>query len=721
MVILNAFKKYYVEQVDENDCGVAALAMILKKYGSDVTLAHLRRSARTTLKGTTAYGIVETAQKFNFSTKAVQADETLFEMDDIIYPFIAHVVKKGGLNHYYVVVDANEEYVKIADPDPSVKITKMSKADFMREWTGVTLFIFPQSTYVPVKDEKRGLRTIFLSLFTKKSLIVNIVLAATLMMIIGICGSYFFQVIIDRIIPNSMTTTLNLLAIGLIIAYLFNSIFSYARDFLLAILGQKLSIEIILGYIKHIFELPLDFFATRKIGDIMARFSDGNKVIDALASSVVSIFLDVTTVIILGMTLCIQNRVLFLISILVLPVYVIVILFFSKKFEELNRKEMESGAVVSSSIIEDIRGIETIKSLNGERMRYQRIDSQYVDLLKKMLAYTKADVLQQAIKIFIRSLLEVFILLVGANFVIKGKLSVGQLMTYNALLSYFITPLQNIINLQPKIQSARIANTRLNEIFYVDSEFKESRPVKEGVDIQGPIEVANVTYGYEYGKDILKNVSLSIKPNDKVTIVGMSGSGKSTLAKLLVNFYNPNKGKITFNGNNVTMIDKHILRENIVYVPQTPYIFAGSVRENLTLGRSEHLTLAQIKQACQIAEIDKEIEELSLQYETVLDENGGSLSGGQQQRLAIARALLSPAKVLIFDESTSNLDPILERKIIDNLLRLSDRTIIFIAHRLIIAEKTNNIIVMKSGKIVERGRHAELIKQGKYYAELAGK
>lgn len=718
---MNAFKKYYVEQVDENDCGVAALAMILKKYGSDVTLAHLRRSARTTLKGTTAYGIVETAQKFNFSTKAVQADETLFEMDDIIYPFIAHVVKKGGLNHYYVVVDANEEYIKIADPDPNVKITKMSKADFMREWTGVTLFIFPQSTYVPVKDEKRGLRTIFLSLFTKKSLIVNIVLAATLMMIIGICGSYFFQVIIDRIIPNSMTTTLNLLAIGLIIAYLFNSIFSYARDFLLAILGQKLSIEIILGYIKHIFELPLDFFATRKIGDIMARFSDGNKVIDALASSVVSIFLDVTTVIILGMTLCIQNRVLFLISILVLPVYVIVILFFSKKFEELNRKEMESGAVVSSSIIEDIRGIETIKSLNGERMRYQRIDSQYVDLLKKMLAYTKADVLQQAIKIFIRSLLEVFILLVGANFVIKGKLSVGQLMTYNALLSYFITPLQNIINLQPKIQSARIANTRLNEIFYVDSEFKESRPVKEGVDIQGPIEVANVTYGYEYGKDILKNVSLSIKPNDKVTIVGMSGSGKSTLAKLLVNFYNPNKGKITFNGNNVTMIDKHILRENIVYVPQTPYIFAGSVRENLTLGRSEHLTLAQIKQACQIAEIDKEIEELSLQYETVLDENGGSLSGGQQQRLAIARALLSPAKVLIFDESTSNLDPILERKIIDNLLRLSDRTIIFIAHRLIIAEKTNNIIVMKSGEIVERGRHAELIKQGKYYAELAGK
>ena len=718
---MNAFKKYYVEQVDENDCGVAALAMILKKYGSDVTLAHLRRSARTTLKGTTAYGIVETAQKFNFSTKAVQADETLFEMDDIIYPFIAHVVKKGGLNHYYVVVDANEEYIKIADPDPNVKITKMSKADFMREWTGVTLFIFPQSTYVPVKDEKRGLRTIFLSLFTKKSLIVNIVLAATLMMIIGICGSYFFQVIIDRIIPNSMTTTLNLLAIGLIIAYLFNSIFSYARDFLLAILGQKLSIEIILGYIKHIFELPLDFFATRKIGDIMARFSDGNKVIDALASSVVSIFLDVTTVIILGMTLCIQNRVLFLISILVLPVYVIVILFFSKKFEELNRKEMESGEVVSSSIIEYIRGIETIKSLNGERMRYQRIDSQYVDLLKKMLAYTKADVLQQAIKIFIRSLLEVFILLVGANFVIKGKLSVGQLMTYNALLSYFITPLQNIINLQPKIQSARIANTRLNEIFYVDSEFKESRPVKEGVDIQGPIEVANVTYSYEYGKDILKNVSLSIKPNDKVTIVGMSGSGKSTLAKLLVNFYNPNKGKITFNGNNVTMIDKHILRENIVYVPQTPYIFAGSVRENLTLGRSEHLTLAQIKQACQIAEIDKEIEELSLQYETVLDENGGSLSGGQQQRLAIARALLSPAKVLIFDESTSNLDPILERKIIDNLLRLSDRTIIFIAHRLIIAEKTNNIIVMKSGEIVERGRHAELIKQGKYYAELAGK
>lgn len=234
---------------------------------------------------------------------------------------------------------------------------------------------------------------------------------------------------------------------------------------MLEILGQRLSININLGYIKHIFKLPMEFFATRNTGEIVSRFSDASKIIDALASTVLSILLDVGIVIIMGIILGIQSMRLFLLTLASISIYIVVILVFTKPFEHLNRKTMESNSVVSSSIIEDISGIETIKGLNSENERYQKIDSEFVDFLKKSLDYTKADTLQQAIKLFIQLGLEIFVLWTGANLVIHNNLSIGQLMTYNALLSFFVNPLQNIINLQSKLQSAQVANNRLNEVF----------------------------------------------------------------------------------------------------------------------------------------------------------------------------------------------------------------------------------------------------------------
>lgn len=433
--------KIYISQIDETDCGVAALAMLFKHFGTRVSLAKLRNMAKTDQMGTTALGLVKTAEKFNFETKAIKADMSLFKNKDLPFPFIAHVIKEGELEHYYVVIGATKKHIKIADSDPTVGVIKMPCDRFGQEWTGVAIFIAPKSTYEPVKEKKSSLFTFIPGLLKQKKLLLNIVLAALLTTIISIIGSYFLQAIIDTYIPNNMQSTLSVIALGLFVFYIFQAIFTYAQSFLLAILGQRLSIEIILGYIKHIFKLPMDFFATRNTGEIVSRVSDASKIIDALASAALSILLDVGIVLIMGIILGIQSMKLFLLTLVSIPIYLVVIIAFTKPFERLNQKRMESNSVVSSSIIEDIRGIETIKGLNSEDQRYQKIDSEFVDYLKKSLAYTKSDTLQQAIKLFIELSLDVFILCL----VMHNSLSLGQLMTYNALLSFFVNPLQSII------------------------------------------------------------------------------------------------------------------------------------------------------------------------------------------------------------------------------------------------------------------------------------
>ena len=711
-------EKNYIPQIDELDCGVACLAMILKHFGSNVSLAYLRNLAKTDAEGTTALGLVKAAEKLQFETKAIKADMTLFDITDLPLPFIAHVIKPGGLLHYYVILKVKKDQIIIADPDPTVGVIKMNKEQFSQEWSGVALFMSPKPTYRPIKQDKSSLFSFIPSMIKQKKLVRNIILAALLITIISIAGSYFLQAIIDTYIPNNMHSTLAIVALGLIIFYIFQAIFTYAQDFLLAILGQRLSIEIVLGYIRHIFELPMEFFATRKTGEIVSRFTDASKIIDALASTVVSMFLDVGIVVVMGVVLALQSIQLFWITLASIPIYTIIILIFAKAFEKLNQKEMESNAILSSSIIEDIHGIETIKALNSEPQRYQKIDTEFVDFLKKSLSYTKADTLQQSFKLFVQLSLNVLVLWIGALLVIHNRLSVGQLMTYNALLAYFVNPLQNIINLQPKLQSARVANNRLNEVFLVKSEFADSRPIKKVAQLQGPIVFNQVSYHYGYGKDVLKNINLQVNLGDKITIVGMSGSGKSTLVKLIINFFEPSNGEVLINQHSLKLIDKHTIRSFINYIPQEPYIFSGSIEDNLRLGNRANITPAEIETACKVAMIATDIEKMPLQFNTKLDENGSTLSGGQKQRLTIARALLSPAKILIFDESTSGLDTITEKRLIDNLTKLSDKTIIFIAHRLAIAQRTNKILVLHEGELVEQGNHAELMKKQGYYYDL---
>lgn len=593
----------------------------------------------------------------------------------------------------------------------------MSKERFQHEWTGVAIFFSPKDDYQPQKDKRRGLTSFIPSFLKQKSLLFYIIMASLIITLIEIIGAFYLQVMLDEYIPSQKISTLGFITLGLIITYVAQQIIAFAKEYLLIILGQRLVIDVILTYIKHIFILPMSFFSTRRTGEITSRFTDANQIIDAVASTIFSIFLDISMVFIVGGVLLIQNVVLFFLALLCVPIYIIIVFAFMKMFGYLNYEVMESNAIMSSSVIEDINGIETIKSLTSEEVSYQRIDKEFVDFLEKSFRLHKYGAIQVSIKTAAKLILNIVILWYGARLVMTGKISVGQMIAFNVLLGYFSSPIENMINLQIKLQSARIANTRLNEVYLVDSEFENNGELSEGSFLDGDISFEKLSYKYGYGRDTLSDINLTIKKGSKVSLVGASGSGKTTLAKMIVNFYEPIQGLIRLNGYDLKDIDKTVLRQHINYLPQQAYVFSGTIMDNLTLGAKEDTIQEDIIRACEIAEIHSDIEQMPLGYQTELSDSTG-VSGGQKQRIALARALLTQAPVLILDEATSSLDVLTEKKIVNNLMAMTNKTIVFVAHRLSIAQRTDRIIVMDQGKIVEEGSHKELLAHKGFYYKL---
>ena len=309
--------KNIILQQDEKDCGVACLAMILKHYNTEIPLQKLRKLSGTDLDGTSMYGLKHSLEKLNFDSKAIQADNDVWKDKNLIFPLIAHVLIDDRYMHYVVVYGVKNENLLIVDPAKGKE--KKSIKDFSKEWTGVLLLMNPGASYQPSIEKVRGLSSFLPIIWKEKSLIFHIILISIFITLFGIGSSYYFQGILDYFIPNQAQSSLNIISIGLIIVYLFHVVFSYIRSYLLVILGQRMSITIMLNYIQHVLSLPMSFFSTRKSGEIISRFLDANKIIDALASATLSFFLDVGMVFFVGVALFFQNRTLFAITLASMP------------------------------------------------------------------------------------------------------------------------------------------------------------------------------------------------------------------------------------------------------------------------------------------------------------------------------------------------------------------------------------------------------------------
>ncbi len=721
-------RKYYcIKQHDMTDCGAACLATISKQYGFKTSITRIREVAGTDKQGTNAYGVIKAAEQLGFSAKGVKGDRSAL-FSEFPLPCIAHVVVDGALLHYVVIHKVTSKEIILADPGKG--IVKLTPEEFMGEgaaegkhpvyqWTGILILMVPGQNFEK-GDETQGLFERFLYLLLpQKRLLLHVFIASLLITAMGILGSFYFKVLLDDVLSAGLMKTLTILSIGVILLNLFKVVLSAFRSHLMLYLSQKLDIALLLGYYRHVLKLPMNFFGTRKVGEIISRFNDASKVRDAISGATLTIMIDTLMAVAGGVILYMQNAYMFGVTAIVIVLYFIIVLSFNRWYKKLNQAQMEDNAQLTSYMVESLNGIQTVKAYNAERKVELETEKKFIRLLKSVFRLSWVSNLQGSLVGFTELTGGIVILWVGGYQVIKGNISIGQLIAFNSLLAYFLDPVKNLINLQPQMQTAVVAADRLGEILDLEPERTEGENKKiSPLNLKGDIEFKNITFRYGTRRPVLEGVQICIRQGEKIALVGESGSGKTTLSKLLLNLYQVEAGEILINGYNIKDIQMEALRERIAYIPQETFLFSGSIMDNLTLGL-ENVTTEEVMEASKKAQAHDFINELPLRYETRLEENGSNLSGGQRQRLAIARAILKKPDILILDEATSNLDSITERAIENTIEDYSkDMTTIIIAHRLSTIRRCDRIYVMEKGKVIEDGSHQGLLDREGQYALL---
>lgn len=718
---------YCVRQHDITDCGAACLATISKQHGLKTSITRIREVAGTDKQGTNAYGVIKAAEELGFEAKGVKGDKEAF-FSDFPLPCIAHMIVDGALLHYVVVHKITKKKVIIADPGRG--IVKLTPEEFFGgvheegkppkyQWSGILIFVTPTEAFHKGDETKGGLFARFFHLLKpQKKLLLHVFIASLLLTAIGILGSFYYKVLMDDILPDGLMKTLHIVSLGVILLNLFKVLLGAIRSQLLLYLSQKLDIALLLGYYNHVLELPMNFFGTRKTGEIISRFNDASKVRDAISGAVLTIMIDTLMAVAGGVILYMQNGAMFGVTVIVLALYCVIVLAFNKKYRKLNEKEMEDNAQLTSYMIESLNGIQTVKAFNAERKVHLNTENKFVRLLRSVFRLGTVSNVQSSLVSFVELVGGIVILWMGGYAVIQGDMTMGQLITFQTLLGYFLTPVKNLINLQPQMQTALVASDRLGEILDLEIErIAEEHKIKE-MNLKGDIELRDITFRYGTRRPVLEHVSMQIRKGERIALVGESGSGKTTLAKLLLNLYHAEEGEVLLCDRNVQDIQLELLRDRIAYIPQETFLFSGSIMENLMLG-NEDATVEDVIDAATKAQAHEFINQLPLRYETRLEENGSNLSGGQRQRLAIARAILRKPDILIMDEATSNLDSITERAIERTIEEhLKGTTQIIIAHRLSTIRHCDCIYVMEQGHIIEQGNHEELLEMGGKYAGL---
>ncbi|MCK4259100.1 MAG: peptidase domain-containing ABC transporter [Halanaerobiales bacterium] len=709
------FKSYYcIKQHDMTDCGAACLVAIAKYYGLKKPISQIREIAGTDTKGTNALGMIRAAEKIGFEAKGVRAERDELT-DELKFPLIAHL-NKNGIFHYVVIYEVTKDEIFIADPAEG--FVSYKPEDFHEYWTGVLILITLTDEFKK-GDETTSFFTRFMYLIlSRKKLVFEIFLSSVIYTLLGIVGAFYFKILIDDILTNNSTNTLHIITIGILGLRIFNILLGAFRRHLLLYLSQKIDISLVLNYYRHIVNLPMSFFDSRRVGEIVSRLGDASKIRSAISGATFSVMLDTLSIIFIGIVLYIQNSTLFMITLAYIPFYVAIVWGFSKYFKKIHREIMEKAADLNSYLVESLSGILTIKAFNAEEDAKIETEQRFIKRTKAIFKASLMNNIQNSSQGILGTLTTMGLLWVGATEVINGNISIGQLMAFNALLGQFLGPLQNLINLQPMLQEAFVAGDRLGEILDLEKETKGELNKIEFDNLKGKIEFKGVTFAYGTRKSVLEDINLKIEPGERIALVGESGSGKTTLVKLILKFYLPNEGKILIDDYNIEDIIINSLRSNVGYVPQDVFLFNGTVMENITFGL-ENVETKKVIEAAQKAQIHEFINELPLRYNTLIEEHGSNLSGGQKQRIAIARVILRNPDLLILDEATSNLDSTTERAIHNIIDELSQQTTtIIIAHRLSTIKNCDRIVVLSKGKIIEVGTHYELIKRKGFYYDL---
>lgn len=709
----------FVKQHDATDCAAACLAMVCLHYKKETTITKLRDIMGTDLKGTNLIGLSKCADALGFTSQAARVDRENF-LSDFTLPCIANVITKEGLTHFVVVFKKirkkKVDYVVIGDP--AKDLMKITLDEFYETFTGTLLILKPNRGFVPGKNEKGKTFSRFVKLLLPhKKLFAYSIIASVILTVMGIVSSMFNKILMDEILPYKLKNPLLLVVIIFAILAVVQTTIGFVRQWMMIYLSQKIDIPLLLGYFEHIYKLPMKFFASRKTGDIITRFSDAFTIKDIFTNIALTLIIDVAMAIITGIILFNMNLSLFGIIICLTICSILLVFIFKQPYKKINEEQMQQSSILNSQIIEGLRAVETIKGNANEDTELECIEKEYIKSLRIGMKEGMLSTVQGSISELISTAGNLILTYFGIRQVIDGNLTLGSFMAFTTMAGYFMDPVGRLVSLQLQIQEANISMKRITEILDYDTEQADGE-FTELESIDGDIEINNVTFRYGNRKPVLNNISFTIPKGKKVALVGESGSGKSTIAKLLLKYYEPENGEILLDGVDINEYENESVRRTISYVPQTIELFSKSIYDNIRVSKMNS-TLEEVKQAAKEADAHDFIKKLPMQYHTYLQEAGNGLSGGEKQRIALARAFLKKSNFYILDESTSNLDFATENIIFDMIYnKFKNKSMLIIAHRLATIRNCDLILVLDKGEIIEQGTHDELIAMNGRYSRL---
>ena len=591
--------------------------------------------------------------------------------------------------------------------------------ELLRTWTG-ELILFTSKASFSGQMAKFDFTWFIPAVVKYRRLLAEILLISLVLQLIGLATPLFFQVVMDKVLVNHAMQTLNVIAIGLICAMVFEALLSGIRTWVFAHTSSKIDVELGARLFRHLLNLPLAYFQSRRVGDSVARIRELENIRSFLTGNVMTLVLDLLfSFVFLGVMLW-YSVTLTLVVLASIPVYLLLSLVFTPVIRRRLEDKFNKGAENQSFLVETISGIDTVKSMAVEPRWIQKWDQQLAAYVSSGLAVTNVAMVAGGGVTLTSKLVTAAIMWIGATLVIDKQLTVGELVAFNMLAGQVSSPILRLAQLWNDFQQVGISMSRLGDILNTHPEVAGQKTRLPR--LQGAIEFDQVSFRYRPdAADVLRQVSLKVRPGEVIGIVGRSGSGKSTLTRLVQRLYVPDRGRVLVDGQDLAIIDTPSLRQQIGVVLQENTLFNRSVRDNIALAHPA-APIELVMQAAKLAGAHEFICELPEGYDTVVGEHGTGLSGGQRQRIAIARALITNPRILIFDEATSALDYESEKIIHDNMrLICQGRTVLIIAHRLSAVRGANRIVVMERGQIAEVGSHEELLRNPRgIYTHLHG-
>jgi subfamily B ATP-binding cassette protein HlyB/CyaB len=693
------------------DTGLACLTLIARFHALSADEGQLRHQFGESGKDFTATDILRAARSVGLKARAVSSDWSRLGQTQL--PAIA--LSSDG--RYVILAQVAEGKVLIHDPDIQ-RPTELSRDDFEKSWTRKLILVTRRAGFAS-EIRKFDFSWFIPAILKYKRLLGEVLLASFFIQLFALVTPLFFQVVIDKVLVHRGLTTLDVLAFGLLVVYLFEVVLGGLRTYVFSHTSNRIDVGLGADLFKHLLRLPLAYFEARRVGDTVARVRELEGIRNFLTGSALTLVVDLLFTVVFFAVMYLYSPMLLLVVLGAIPFYVLLAWIVTPILRARLNEKFNRGAENQAFLVETISGIETLKASAVEPQSQRRWEQQLAGYVSASFKTTHLSNIANQSASFISKVTTLLILWIGARLVIDGELSVGQLVAFNMLAARVSGPILRLVQLWQDFQQAGISVQRLGDILNVKPEPTYSPGRASLPELKGRISFEDVTFRYRPdAPEVLRNVSLEVPAGQVIGIVGRSGSGKSTLAKLVQRLYVPESGRVLVDGVDLAVVDTVWLRHQIGVVLQENVLFNRSIRENIALA-DPAMPMERVIMAAKLAGAHEFILELPEGYDNMVGEHGSNLSGGQRQRIAIARALITNPRILIFDEATSALDYESEHIIQQNMRYIcSGRSVLIIAHRLSALKYADRIVVVDGGNITEAGTHAELLSANGYYARL---